>query len=208
MSINLKDAFRYQNILSQWIDKVSCYLQYEQNVTKKTQEHLRSKTNQDAVDETIDMSKDRQYPYEINKIIDFMMSLLNEKEKLSDAINVSKKSMSIDMDSSVALNKKRQEIKNVFSRMANIKAFEKMTKSQGYKFNNEGNQTSYTYDVKEVVVIDFDRNKVKAISKKLSKDCDDISSQLDRCIIDTAVEIVPMYDVNDSFEDVLESFCS
>jgi len=46
--MNLKDAFRYQNVLTSWIDETCSYLSYEQNVTKKTQEHMRKKVNQET----------------------------------------------------------------------------------------------------------------------------------------------------------------
>lgn len=206
--MNLKDAFRYQNVLTSWIDQTCGYLGYDQNVTKRTQEHMRTKANQDATDETIDLSKDREYPYEINSMVDFTLDLLKEKESISEAINAAKRITSIDIDSSVATNKKKQEVSRVLSRMANIKPSERVGRGQDYKFNNEGNQVSYYYETKDVTVIDFDRNKVKAIAKKLTKESDDISSQLDKIMIDTVVEFQPKYDVNDGLADVLEVFMS
>jgi len=139
-------------------------------------------------------------------MVDFALCLLKEKEGVGGAINAAKKSTSIDIDSSVATNKKKQEVSRVLSRMANIKPSERVGRGQDYKFNNEGNQVPYYYETKEVTVIDFDRNKVKAVAKQLIKESDEVSGQLDKIMIDTTVEFNPQFDVCDNLADVLEVY--
>jgi hypothetical protein len=136
------------------------------------------------------------------------MDLLNQKESLSTAINKAKVTCGLDIDGSVSLNKMRQSINSVFANMANIKATEKTTNGRSYKFNVAGDQVPYTYEIKEVTTIDFDRTKVKAVAKKLIKEADEISAIIDKLMIDTEVDYEPIYDVNDSYEDVLSVFAS
>lgn len=204
--MNLKEAFRYQNFLDSNLSKITEYLSYNQNVTKTTQKHLRNKANPEAQDEELDTTKDRQIEYPVNTLIDFVSHILEQKEKLSIAINDAKSSCGLDIDSAVSINKKKQEVARVFSRMGNIKPSETIKRGTAYKFNAEGNQTTYAYDINEVSVIDFDRNKVKAIAKRLVTEADEVSTKLDKIMIDTEVVYSPIYDVNDSFDDVLEQY--
>ena len=123
-----------------------------------------------------------------------------------EAISAAKKSCSIDIDAEVANNRIRQNVATTLSRMGNMKPSERMTKAYAYKFNAEGNQVQYAYEVKEVTTIDFDRNKVKAISKKLIQCADEVSTAIDKAMVELAVDYTPNYSVNDSFEDAIEQF--
>lgn len=204
--MNLKEAFRYQNFLDRISGEALQYLGYNQNVTKTTQEHLRSKANPDAENETVDTTSERRIQHPVTSIVDFVVSIVREKEFLSTAIDKAKATCGVDIDSSIATNKCKQNAVRVLSAMGNIKSTERVTRGQAYKFNNEGNQTAYQYEVKEVSTIDFDRNKVKAIAKTLIGECDDVSARIDKVMIDTVVDYNPPYDVNDTFEDVLDIF--
>ena len=76
----------------------------------------------------------------------------------------------------------------------------------GFRFNNEGNQVSYRCDVKKVVTINFDRNKVRKMCADLSKKSDEISGQIDAAVVNTQVAYEAPFDVNDTFSDVFEAF--
>ena len=204
--MNLKDAFRYQNRLDTYFQSITSYLNYSNNIMVTKQEHLRSKSNPEALNETIDTTKDRKISYPINKLIDFAVHIILEKSKLSEEIENTKKNCGLNIDSAISLNKKKQELSKVFSYMANIKAVERVTQGRANKFNVEGNQVSYTYDIKEVSTIDFDRNKVKTLSKNFAKEADEVSTMIDKIMIDCIVDFVPTYDMNDTFEDALEQF--
>ena len=75
----------------------------------------------------------------------------------------------------------------------------------GYCFNKEGNQVSYRYDIKYITTIDFDRNYAKSTSKALSSKMDEVSSDIDALKINTTVDFEPMFDPNESIEEILES---
>lgn len=204
--MNLKESFRYQNRIDEWIEKTTEYLVYPQNIMKKTQEHMRKKANIDATDEIIDCTKDREIPYEVNRLVDFLVDLLAQKNNLSKSISEAKRSCVIDIDESVATNKKKQEISSALNSMAKVKASERIIRGNDYKFNVSGEQVQYAYEIKEVNTIDFDRNKVKGIAKKLMNESDEVSSKLDKAMIETIVNYEPQYDINDSYDDILEVF--
>lgn len=202
----LKEAFRYQNYLNELISATSNYLCSGQYTTKTVQEHLRKKANPDAENETIDLSVERALVCTANQMVDFLQHLIDEKQKLTKAISEAKKGCSIDIDAEVANNRIRQNVAATLSRMGNMKSSERMTKAYAYKFNAEGNQVQYAYEVKEVTTIDFDRNKVKSIGKKLIQSADEASTAIDKAMVELAVDYTPNYSVNDSFEDAIEQF--
>lgn len=202
----LKEAFRYQNYLNSLITTTSSFLSSNQYTTKTVQEHLRKKANPDAEDETVDLSVERALTCTANQMVDFLQHLIDEKQKLTKAISDAKKNCDIDIDAEVANNRIRQNVASVLSRMGCMKSSERMTKAYAYKFNAEGNQVQYAYDVKEVTTIDFDRNKAKGISKKLIKQADEASAAIDKAMVELPVDYTPNYSVNDSFEDAIEQF--
>lgn len=202
----LKEAFRYQNYLNTLISTTTGYLSDTRYTTKTVQEHLCNKANPDAENETVDLSAERVLGYTANQMVDFLQHLIDEKQKLTMAISEAKKSCGIDIDAEIANNRIRQSVAATLSHMGNMKPSERMTKAYAYKFNAEGNQVQYAYDVKEVTTIDFDRNKVKGISKKLISGADEVSTAIDKVMVELAVDYVPNYSVNDSFEDTIEQF--
>ena len=202
----LKEAFRYQNYLNELITTTIGYLNNSQYTTKTVQEHLRKKANPDAENETIDLSSERVLPYTANQMVDFLQHLIDEKQKLTIAISEAKKVCDIDIDAEIANNRVRQNTASILSRMGNMKSSERMTRAYAYKFNAEGNQVQYAYDVKEVTTIDFDRNKVKSVSKNLTRCADEVSTAIDKAMVELAVDYAPDYSVNDSFEDAIEQF--
>ena len=76
----------------------------------------------------------------------------------------------------------------------------------GFRFNGEGNQVSYRCDAAQVTTIDFDRNKIRGMAAALSKKADEISMSLDRCLVNTEVIYAMPFDMNDSFEEILNDF--
>jgi len=202
----LKEAFRYQNYLTNMINTSLRYIGDSTYNTKVTQEHLRKKANAEAEDETIDMTTERRIKCNAGDVVHFLEKLLDEKEKLTDAITKAKASCEIDIDAAVAGNKLRQRVAEQLSSVASIRPKEVIRHGSAYKFNADGNQMPYTYDIKEVTQIDFDRKEMKAIALRLAGEADKISSDLDRTMVSLVVEFDPAFGVNETFEDILESF--
>jgi hypothetical protein len=55
--VNLKEACRLQNVMESNISSLSSYIRNESNVVKITETHQKSKSNQDAQDEVLEMIK-------------------------------------------------------------------------------------------------------------------------------------------------------
>lgn len=202
----LKEAFRYQNHLSTLFHQTISFLSDDRNTMHIVQEHLRNKACSEAENETVDMTKDRRTEYSANQMIAFLEHLATEKEKLTSAISSAKASCGIDIDAEVANNKIRQRIADVMSDLNGLKGAERTLRSSGYKFNADGNQTSYSYEVREISTIDFDRNKVKTIRKKMTDMADKASMEIDRVMVEVCVEYEAKYDLGCTFDDAMEIF--
>ena len=140
--MNLKEAFRYQNKLEWLMNEAKEVLGRERNVTKVENTALRHKVNPDDADETTVETPETEYADQITGIAEFLMFLLDEREKLSYAIRTAKAGMDMDFDGEVSLNAKRQSVADIFRRMTEIRSSEKLLPGAGvgYKFNAEGNQ--------------------------------------------------------------------
>ena len=201
--MNLKESYRYANYLDSLLRRAYTYLGNTGFVTTTVEEHLRSKSNPDVDDETIEVQK----PYDVeltpNQVIDFVVKVLDEKEKLSEAIAEAKSTTEINIDNAISMNKKKQGFVSVLNGIADIKPSETKTTSKSYKFDINGEQKPYVYDVNRKTSIDFDRTDVRNLIKKYLKETDEISSKLDLIEITTQVDIEPRFDVNDKFEELV-----
>ena len=199
----LKEAFRYQNYLTSLFTQATGYLSREDFITTTTQKHNRTKVNPDAQDEDIVAPKTFTVDYKPNDLINFVVKLIDEKQKLSNAITDAKKTLDIDIDAAMSMNKVKQDFISVLRRMVSIKPSESDKEGTSYKFNNDGDQVSYRYPVKEVKTIDYDRNAVKGLISKYKKETDEISTERDRIDIMTEVDYTPVWEVDTPLEDIL-----
>ena len=199
----LKEAFRYQNYLTSLFVQATSYLSREDFITTTTQKHNRTMVNPDAQDEDIIVPKVFNVDYKPNDLIDFVVKLIDEKQKLSNAITEVKKSLDMDIDAAMNMNKTKQDFISVLRRMAVIKPFESDKEGTSYKFNNDGDQVSYRYPVKEVKTIDYNRNTVKGLISKYKSETDLVSTERDRIDIMTDVDYTPVWEVDTPLDDIL-----
>ena len=82
----------------------------------------------------------------------------------------------------------------------------KVEQGRDYKFNVEGNQTPYIYDIEVVTEEAYNRTVAKKTMRDMISAADKTSADIDAAMINTVVEYVPMYDVNESFDDVMAEF--
>lgn len=200
----LKEAFRYQNYLSSLFTETVGYLSREDFITTTTQKHNRKKSNPDADEEEVVVQKPYNVEFKPNDLIDFAVRLIDEKQKLSDAITEAKKTTSFDVDAAMSMNKTKQSFIHVLRRMASIKPIESEKEGVSYKFNNDGDQVPYRYPIKEVKTIDYDREDVKNLIDKYKKETDNISTERDRIDIMTEVDYKPVWEVDTPLEDIIE----
>lgn len=112
----------------------------------------------------------------------------------------------VSVHAAISMNGKKQGFINILKMMNRQKSSESTIQGSGYRINSvDGNQMRYFYDVDRVTTIDFDRNNVKGLIKKYAKDCDDTSAKIELTMITANVEINPRWDMNDTFEDIIEN---
>ena len=201
--MNLKESYRYANYLDGLLSTAYTYLRNKGFVTTTVEEHLRKQSNPDVENETIEVQKPFDVEFKPNDVIDFVVKVIEEKEKLSESIAKAKNTTDVNIDNAIAMNKKKQAFVSVLNGIADIKPSEKVVNGTGYKFNQEGNQVKYFYNVKQITSIDFDRKNIRNLIKKYAKETDDISTKLDLIEVTTNVEYDPLFNINDNFEECI-----
>lgn len=202
--MKLKEAYRYQNKLSALISSADEYLSRRGNITRIKETHLKSKANADAEDEVKEIC-DRKYEVNPNKVIDLIFDLTKEKNDVSSAISKAKRDSEKDIDLLIEENKNLQKLAYTYRTLASIKPSEKTRDGRAYKFNGEGNQVPYIYDIEEVTSIDYDRDKVRKMQRKLETKSNETSMLIESLQLSTEVNHTPKYDICDTFEDIIES---
>ena len=206
--MNLKEAFQAQNKIEDLFVTLEDYLSNTNNITVKIEKHLRSKSVKGQENEELDVTDYNHKIYDTKKALKFFLSLLDEREKISAAIQAAKSEMEFDIDSAVDVNKKRHLVLDVLRRMSRLQSESRLRKNAGtgYVFNNEGNQTSYNYDIEVVTTIDYDRNKVRDKISTLQTQADEVSNKIDSALINTQVNYVLPFDSHASLLEILEDF--
>ena len=203
--MNLKEAFRYQNFLDTLMTDASYSIQNREHCLITTKKHLRSKANPEAVDTEEIVDAGDFYSNDI--VLGFMQYLIGEREKLSTAIGEAKMSLGFDLDAAVATNKFRQRLSNSVRSILRYTAPKKrIEQGQDYRFNIEGNQTPYIYDVEVTVEAAYDTASAKEVMRSVNEKADKVSAMIDAAMINTTVNYNPTFDVNDDFNDVMERF--
>ena len=208
--MNLKEAFRYQNHLDILAGEAKLYLASSDNCTLLTQTHHKSKVYPEAEDEVraTDQIRDNWSTHkDVMQVAKFYVDLIREKHTLSLLIAKVKASHTFMMDAELSTNKLRQEVALVLNSVTRKnRATRRTTRGSAYKFNAEGNQVPYYYDIDETVEPAFDPKELKAMARALQDEANAISSQADAFLVNTEVEFEPRYSTGDTFEDAFEHF--
>lgn len=202
--MNLKEAFRYQTYLDSLLLSAGQSIKQESHCLITTKNHKCNKANSEASDFSEVVEVDEFTPND--DVIRFLNFLIDEKWKLTSAINMAKSSIDFDIDAYTEQNKYRQSVYRYIKDMLSKKAGKRIDTAYGFKFNAEQNQVSYRYDVEVITEEAFDRKAAKRCMKNIIADSDKISSKIDEAKINTVVVYEPIFDVNDSFEDAIEIF--
>lgn len=202
--MNLKESFRYQNFLEGMMVEAGNSLASREHCLTTIKRHLRSKANPDAQDmqEDVDVGEF----YKNDDVLSFMLLLVDEREKLTNAIGKAKASIGFDIDAAVETNKFRQSVASRTKAMLRFVPAKRIEQGRDYKFNVEGNQTQYYYDIEVESTDAFDRGRAKDVVREIMSKADKVSAEIDAALINTQVEYEPPFNVNDSFDDVMEAF--
>lgn len=202
--MNLKESFRYQNFLEGMMAEAGGSLTSRDHCLTTVKRHLRNKANPDAKDiqEDVDVGEFHRN----DDVLSFMLLLVDEREKLTNAIGHAKASIGFDIDAAVETNKFRQTLASRAKAMLRFSASKRIEQGRDYKFNVEGNQTQYFYDIEVETTDAFDRGRAKDVVREIMSKADKVSAEIDAALINTQVEYEPPFNVNDSFDDVMEEF--
>ena len=86
--MNLKEAFRFQNKLQSMMADAQSILGNNGNITKVQNTYLRHKVMAEAEDEVTMEAPSTEYSENITEMAEFLLFLLDEREKLSAAIHM------------------------------------------------------------------------------------------------------------------------
>ena len=208
--MNLKEAFRFQNRLQDLFRTAEDIVSDDRNVLKVERTTLRKKIMPEVENEVVMETPDSEYADQITRMCEFLLYLLEEQEKLADAIHAAKAKLDVHIDSETGLNRTRQLLAAIFAHMGDLRSSEITIAGggTGYRFNADGNQVAYKCDLKKVTTIHFDRLRIRKYANQLHKKADEVSAALDQALINTDVGYEAPFDVNDSFASVFEEFVS
>lgn len=202
--MNLKESFRYQNFLDKMM-RMACYsIQNNDHAFKITKVHNKSKANPDATDLSEVVEVDDFYPND--DVIRFMGWLIEEREKLTKAISAAKVAVEFDIDAAVETNKFRQQANQAIKCMLAHRAIKRTERGQDYKFNAEGNQMPYYYEIEVTSTEAYDKEKSKDFMRSVISEADKTSADIDSAMINSIVDYEVKFDVNESFEDIMAEF--
>ena len=204
--MNLKEAFQAQNKLGELMRYIILYLSDSDNVMTITEKHLRSKALAGQQDESVDASCKAEEGFDVGKLLGIWEELMEEKNRLSTAIGKAKADMDFNLDAAVDENKSRRAFLSTLQGLANRKSTHELEKGagRGYVFNNEGNPTSYCYDIDRIMTIDYDRSKVRAMVKEMNRISDEVSIKIDEALLRTHVDYTPRFDLAGENKFILE----
>ena len=193
-----------QKFLDGLMMNAGSYLQHPSFCLQTTKVHLRKAVNPEAEDVT-EVVDDGEF-VSADTVMAFMAHLIEEREKLSIAIGAAKASIGFDMDAAIETNKFRQSLNGSIRKMLRFVGTKKKTTEMGYKFDINGQQVPYRYDVEVTTTERYDKEAAKTMMRETIAKADEVSAAIDAALINTAVAYEPPYDVNESFDDVLETF--
>lgn len=202
--MNLKESFRYQNFLDMMMRAASASIQQRDHCLKVTKTHLRNKANPDASDVT--ETVEGEVFFANDDVVAFMAWLVQEREKLTKAIGVAKASIGFDIDAAIETNKFRQTVNGSIKNMLRYTPTKRVEQGRDYKFNVEGNQTPYIYEIEVVSAEAYDKTGAKTLMREMISKADEVSAAIDAAMINTKVEYEPVFDVNETFDDVMTDF--
>ena len=202
--MNLKESFRYQNYLDRLMTEASSSLIMRDHCIETVKKHLKSEANPDAADKEEIVA--REEFFKNDHVMALMLWLVDERQKLTEAINCAKDTLDFDLDAAIESNKFRQTVSSAIKTMLRHTPTTRTATERDYKFNVEGNQTPYVYNVEIKEADGYDRAAAKRLLRDIVITADKNSADVDAAMVNTRVEYEPRFDVNDSFEDVMASF--
>lgn len=199
--MNLKEAFRYQKHLDSIMYEATSAAKSRAMNVKTVKTHHYSKADPNTPDDVEVVERDK--PYSSVDIMNLVFDLIDEKYALTSAITDAKRSIGFDIDAAIERNKYRFNAVSTMRYMLNCGNNKRKETGRAFKFNIEGNQTSYVYDIDVEDTELFDRAEIKKLIKGYSAAADETSAAIDAAMVNTEVYYTPKFDVNEGLEDIM-----
>lgn len=203
--MNLKEAFRYQNFLNSLMKSAARSITAREHSMTTTRTHNKKKFNQDAEDMVEQVVPEVAFAPN-DDVIRFMGVIITERLKLSEAITNAKHTIAFDIDAAVEANKFRQLACAAIKTMLQYQGCKTTQAGKDYKFNSEGNQMPYFYEIECVSKEAFDRDAAKVTMRSMVSEADSVSAEIDAAMVNTQVNYIPPFDVNEEFDDIIADF--
>ena len=202
--MNLKEAFRYQKFLDSMMQSTTNAMRDKTLCLNTEKTHHYNKAEASLAD-VVEM-EEKTVPYRVCDLIALGNILVRERHKLTHAINVAKANAGIDIDALVEENKFAMRLISGYRTILYFQNGKRKERGNGYRLNVEGNQVSYVYDIDVVDTEAYDRKEVKKLLHEASVKTDEVSAQIDSAMVNTIVDYEPIYDVNETLDDIMAEF--
>lgn len=200
--MNLKEAFRYQSFIQRTFNEACGILKSRPNMLKATEHHMISAADPDAQDKDVERPRPAFDP-DPEKVVELMDSLVRARENLTKAIAEAKNEIQNELDALIETNKMRQNMYESIQVALNMPTKEVKTTGTGYKFNNDGNQMPFSYDITYTPELRIPKAKLTEKNAALRKETNEASNKIDSIVINTNVNFTPPYDVDLTLEEIL-----
>lgn len=205
--MTLKETFRYQNFIKQMMRAAELFLADPSNLVTITKSHQMKAANPDAEDKIETVAPETEYT--AADVLDFAASLVDERVALTKAINKAKAHAILDLDALIEGNKMRQSVVGLFRRVIQKgKPTESVSRGVSYKFNVEGNQAQYYYDIVSKSQPTFDPAKLMRIVSDMSSEAERVSVSADALRVNTEVDFSPRYNVTLTFDEIMSQIAA
>lgn len=206
--LDFNDACRYQNFLKTTFNKVCRYVMDGDFVVTTVKTHHMSDACKTAEDK-VEVSKSPFDDESItpDKMIKLALAIIDERQKLAEAISFAKAQADLQVDAACMINKDKNVLADYLDSISTLKTQETEGNGTGYTMNEiDGKQTQYVYKVTTVKKINFDRNFVKGVASRLKREVKETSKDIERFNLDVQVDFDPSWSEDDSLEDILINF--
>ncbi len=209
--MNLKEAASYGSFLNLMIYNLRLMAQDETYTRRTTEFHNKEKSNPEAENEILEIKPENKLDITSDKLIELSKELIEEKLDLNFAIYYAKdfllisldENNTVSLDNAISYNKQLRELIESCNYLSKVKNSETKRTQYGYKFNVEGNETSYQYECVLKKEIDFDKDKINSLNKELKIKTDKISTLIDQAQSSDVIKFEPKYSKYDSIEDII-----
>ena len=204
-----------QKFFSDTIQQLNYILASKEYVTSVTEVHEKKVANKDVDNEVIKVEVEKHFDCKPEDLIFLIKDLISQKADLSRQIDLEKRynvihwevnGENMSIDAAIEYNQKTRDLLSVLKMLSDLKSNETKKSGRDFKFNINGEQVPYHYNINVKSEIDFNRNIVRDLYKKYLEEADKISNLIEKRLISTEVEFETKYNFNDSISEVIEKY--